>query len=322
MKLPLATTMLVACIVAMVSLIAQAQQTAQRPLRILVGAAPSSLADEQLRVLSPALERALQRRIIIDNRAGTHGVVASEIGAKSNPDGGTLLLGNSITHAINATLYTHLPYDPIRDFAPITQISANGMIVVGQPKLPGITLSELATYAQHPAGKLRVSAIDTVERFAGDALWAHLGWKATNVEHKSSITAMEALRAGRIDLTLLAPAAARPHVHAGRLKAYATTGADRSPILPEVPTLQEQDVTGYEFPLWDGLFAPAHTSKEIVDAVHRGVAQVLDDNGIRQRLDDLGVNVVGSTPQAFAAKVKRDLETFRKHGARIGIQRM
>lgn len=322
MKLPLAATMLVACIVAMVASIAQAQQAAQRPLRILVGAAPSSLADEQLRVLSPALERALQRRIIVDNRAGAHGIVATEIGAKSNPDGGTLLLGNSITHAINATLYTRLPYDPIRDFTPITQISASGMIVVGQPKLPGNTLSELATYAQPSAGKLRVSVTDTVEQFAGDALWAHLGWKATNVQHKSSITAMEALRAGQVDLTLLTPAAARPHVHAGRLKAYATTGADRSPILPEVPTLQEQDVTGYEFPLWEGLFAPTHTPKEIIDAIHRGVAQALDDNGIRQRFDDLGVSAVGSTPQAFAAKVKRDLETFRKHGARVGIQRM
>ena len=111
-------------------------------------------------------------------------------------------------------------------------------------------------------------------------------------------------------------------MHAERLKAYATTGADRSPILPEVPTLQEQDVTGYEFPLWEGLFALTHTPKEVIEAVHKGVAQALDDIGIRQRFDDLGVSVVGSTPQAFAAKVKRDLETFRKHGARVGIQRL
>ena len=294
----------------------------KRPVRILVGAAPGGPSDVQIRLLLPIMTEALGQVLLVDNRASANGVIASEIASRSAPDGHTLLVGNSGTHAVNATLYAKLPYDPIRDFAPITQFSTTGLVVAGHPRLPGKTIHDLVAHAKPIPGKLNVAIPGATGELAGDSLWMQLGIKTTNVRYKGSAPATQALVSGEVELSMLTPLAARPHVHAGRLKAFGVTSADRSSVLPEVPTLIEQGVKGYEFPFWNGLFAPAKTSKDIVHAVHRSVVQALNAAEVKVRYDELGLTRVGNTPEEFSAVVKRDVEKFRKLILSSGIERL
>jgi len=295
---------------------AHAQTASPRPLRIVVAATPSAPADEQIRALAPAMESALGRVLLVDNRGGGLGIPASEVVARAEPNGGTLLLGSSVTHAANPALHERLPYDPLRDFVAITQLASTGMVVAGQPRLPGSSITELASHARSATVPLKLGSFDPVAQAAGLALARHLGFKLQPTMHPASIPAMLALTSGAVDLSLITPYAARGHVHAGRLKAYGITGANRSSALPEIATLAEQDIEGYDFPCWDGLFAPAGTPVEIVSAVHRSVVQALGAPKMRGLYLELGVMPVGSTPAEFAAVVKRDIATFRRIAAR------
>ena len=295
---------------------------AKRPVRVLVGATPGGPSDVQIRLLLPVMTEVLGQVLIVDNRASANGVMASEIAARSAPDGHTLLVGNSGTHAVNATLYAKLPYDPIRDFAPITQFSTTGLVLAGHPRLPGRTIQDLVAHAKPIPGKLNVGIPGATGELAGDALWAQLGIKMTNVRYKGSAPATQALVSGEVELSMLTPLAARPHLHAGRLKAFGVTSADRSSVLPEVPTLLEQGVKGYEFPFWNGLFAPAKTSKDYVQAVYKSVVQALHSPDVKTRYDELGLTPVGNTPEEFSAVVRRDVEKFRKLILSSGIERL
>jgi tripartite-type tricarboxylate transporter receptor subunit TctC len=297
-------------------------QTGKRPVRILVGSAPGGPSDVQIRLLLPVMTEVLGQVLIVDNRASANGVLASELAAKAAPDGHTLLVGNSGTHAVNATLYTKLPYDPIRDFAPISQFSTTGLIVAAHPRLPGNSIQDLASHAKAHPGKLNVGIPGATGELAGDSLWAQLGMKLTNVRYKGSTPATQALVSGEVDVSLLTPLAARPHLHAGRLKAYGITSADRSSILPEVPTMLEQGVRGYEFPFWNGLFAPANTPDPIVQAVYKSVFAALQNADVRNRYDELGLTPVANTPEEFTQVVKRDVAKFRKLILETGIPRL
>lgn len=299
-----------------------AQGTPKRPVRILVASAPGGPSDVQIRLLLPVMTETLGQTLIVDNCASANGVLATEMAARAAPDGHTFSVGNSGTHAVNATLYRKLAYDPVRDFTPVSQFSTTGLVVAAHPRVPGKTIMDLAAYAKPHPGKLNVAIPGATNELAGDALWAQLGFKATNVRYKDSAPATQALVAGEVELSLLKPLAAQPHVHAGRLKAFGITSADRSSVLPEVPTMLEQGVTGYEFPFWNGLFAPAGTPKEIVNAAYKSVVRALNAPEIKIRHDELGLTPVGNTPEEFAAVVKRDVEKFRKLIVATGIERL
>lgn len=322
MRHPLIRAIVIVCMSALLPAEVSAQSATKRPVRILVGAAPGGPSDVQIRLLLPIMTETLGQTLIVDNRASANGVIASEIASKSAPDGHTLLVGNSGTHAVNATLYAKLPYDPIRDFAPISQFSTTGLVVAGHPRLPGKTIQDLVAHAKPIPGKLNVAIPGATGELAGDSLWIQLGIKMTNVRYKGSAPATQALVSGEVELSLLTPLAARPHVHAGRLKAFGITSADRSSVLPEVPTMLEQGVKGYEFPFWNGLFAPANTPKAIVQAAYRSVVQALRNPEVKIRYDELGLTPVGSTPEEFSAVVKRDVEKFRKLILSSGIERL
>lgn len=317
----LARAIVAGCALALLPATGHAQAATKRPLRILVGTVPGSPADVQIRLLLPFMTELLAQALIVDNRAGANGALAAEITARSAPDGHTLVVGDSGTHAVNASLYAKPAYDPVRDFAPISQLSTTGFVVTAHPRLPGTTIQELAAHAQRQPGKLKVGISAPTGEIAGDALWARLGIKLAKVRDKDGAPPTLALSGGEVDLALLLPPLARPHVHAGRLKAYGITGADRCSILPEVPTLLEQGVTDYEFAFWHGLFAPAGTPPEVVGAVQKAVAQALQQPEVRMRYDQLGLAVVGSTPEEFGALVKQDVAKLRKLVSDTGIPR-
>lgn len=291
---------------------ARAQTESARPVRILVAAPPGTAADEQIRTLLPFLSTTLRRTLLVDNRGTGQGIPASETAARAEPNASTLLLGNSTTHAANPVLHQRLSYDPLRDFAPITQIASTGMIVAGHPRLPGNSLADLSSHARSVGAPLKLGGYEAVQQVAGEALARHLGFRLEPVLHPGSIPAMLALTAGRTDIALLTPYAARPHVHGARLKAYGITGTDRSSALPEIATLTEQGIDGYELPSWDGLFAPAGTASETVQTIHRAVVRALGEPQARSLYLELGITPVGSSPSEFAARVKRDLAIFRR----------
>ena len=301
---------------------ATAQGTATRPVRVLVASTPGGPSDIQIRLLVPALAAALGQTIIVDNRPSNNGVVATEIAAKAPPDGHTFTVGNSGTHAVNATLYAKLPYDPVRDFAPVTQFSTTGMVVAANARLPGTSIRDLVTLAKKQPGKLNVAIPGATGQLAGDALWSQLQVTMTNIHYKGSAPSELALVSGEADLSLLTPLATLAHLQAGKLKAYGITSAQRSPILPDVPTLAEQGVQGFDIQFWNGLFAPAKTPVARVRAAQRGIAQALQTPETGERFRQLGLQIVGNSPEEFAAIVKTDVEKFRRIIIESGIPRL
>jgi tripartite-type tricarboxylate transporter receptor subunit TctC len=299
-----------------------AQTSSNRPVRILVASAPSGPSDLQIRLLVPVMSEVMGQTLIVDNRPSANGVLATEIASQAIPDGHTFTVGNSGTHAVNATLYRKLAYDPIKDFAPVSQFSTTGMIVAANPRLPGHTIQDLMRSAKAQPGKYNIAIPGATGELAGDALWAMLGIKMTNVRYKGSSPSTLATISGETDLSLLTPLATKSYILAGKLKAYGITSSERSPVLPDVPTMAEQGLKGYDFQFWNGLFAPAKTPKAAVQAAYKGIVQALRTPSVKQRFDELGLVVVGSSPEEFAKVVKTDVEKFRKIFIESGIPQL
>ncbi len=311
-----------AVILALTSTATFAQGSGKRPVRVLVGSPPGGPSDIQIRLLLPKLTEVMGQTLIIDNRASNNGIVAADIAAKSPPDGHTFAVGNSGTHAVNASLYLKLPYDPVRDFVAVSQFSTTGMVVAANPRLPGTSIHDLAAYAKKNPGKLNIAIAGATGELAGGALWAQLKLQMTNVPYKGSAPSELAVVSGEADVSLLTPLATMAHIQSGRIKAYGITSAQRSPVLPDVPTLMEQGVEGYEVAFWNGLFAPAGTPDRAVRAAHRGIVEALQTPEVKERFRQLGLAVVGNSPQEFSAVVKRDVAKFRKIVIESGITRL
>lgn len=294
----------------------------QRPVRVLVVAAPGGPSDVQARLLTPKMSDVLGRTLVVDNRASANGILATELCAKAEPDGATICVGNSGTHAVNATLYLKLPYDPVHDFVPVSQFSTTGMVLAANPKLPGATVQDLVNHAKANPGRTNIAIAGATGQLAGDALWARLGIQMNNVNYKGSSPAETAVVAGESHLSLLTPLASERHIKSGRMKAYGITSSKRHPLLPDVPTVAEQGVTGYDFQFWNGLFAPAKTPRSQVQAFYKAVRTALDMPDVKERYAQLGLVIVGNTPEEFAQVVKADVEKFRKIILDSGIPRL
>jgi tripartite-type tricarboxylate transporter receptor subunit TctC len=306
------------CIGTSTSTLAQSQ----RPLRVLVASAPAGPSDVQARLIVPRMTEALGQTLIVDNRPSNNGVFATELCAHANPDGNTVCVGNSGTHAVNATLYKKLAYDIVRDFTPITQFSTTGMVVAANPRLPGATLQDLIEYARKNPGKTNIAIAGATGQLAGDALWSRLKLEMSNIHYKGSAPSEMAVVAGESHISLLTPLATMNHIASGRIKAYGITSPQRHPLLPNVPTVAEQGVQGYDFQFWNGLFAPARVPDRVVRQLHKAVLHALEASEVRERFGQLGLVVVGNTPEQFAQVVKTDVEKFRKVILESGIPRL
>ena len=295
---------------ALLSGIAAAQN--QRPLRVLVASAPAGPSDVQARLLQQRMSEALGRTLIVDNRASNNGVFASELCANAAADGNTICVGNSGTHAVNATLYKKLPYDVIRDFAPVSEVATTGMVVAANPKLPGTTLPDLVAYAKKNPGKINIAIAGATGQLAGDALWSRLVVEMNNVHYKGSAPSEMAVVAGESHISLLTPLATMNHIASGRIKPYGITSAQRHPLLPQVPTVAEQGVQGYDFQYWNGIFAPKKIPDRTLRELHKAVMHAIAAPEVKERFAALGLVIVGNTPEEFARVVKTDVEKFRK----------
>jgi tripartite-type tricarboxylate transporter receptor subunit TctC len=294
--------------------------TGSRPIRIIVPVAPGGPSDTAVRLIVPKLSEALNHTLVVDNRPSANGVAGTEIAAKAAPDGYTLAIGNSGTQAINASLYRKLPYNPLRDFVPITQIVTSGMVLVANPKVPAATLSEFIALAKKQPGRLNMGVAGATGEIAGEALMAQAHIRLNNVRYKGSSPTEFAVVSGEVEATILTPLASATHISAGRLKALGVTSAQRSPVLPNVPTIAELGMQGYDFQIWHGVFAPAKTPSRVVRDVYKGVLHALEAPDVKDRFTQLGFVIIGNTPEEFSAVVKREVEKYRKIITEAGIQ--
>jgi tripartite-type tricarboxylate transporter receptor subunit TctC len=299
---------------------AHAQDASKRPIRLLVPSPAGGPSDFAARLITVKLSEALGRNVIVDNRQSVNGILASEIAAKSPADGSTLLIGNNGTLVMNPGLYKKLPYDPLKDFAPITQLVSAGTALVATSRFAPQTFREFVAAARKDPGKINIGVAGANGAVGTEVLKQAAGIKLNNIPYKGSAPTEQAIVGGEIDVALLSVPVVAPQVKAGRMKIYGVTNAKRSNLLPDVPTIREQGVEGYEFGNWHGLLAPAGTPDRFVRDVHREVVRILNTRDVQDLVLSRGNEIIANTPEEFAAKLKREVPRYKKIIAESGIE--
>ena len=317
-------TALVVVVGAIVSWSASAlaqQPYPSRPIRLISPFAPGGGNDILCRTIAPKLIERIRQQVIVDNRPGANGIIGTEAAARSAPDGYTIVLIPS-GHAVNASLHRKLPYDSIRDFTPITLVGSSPLILAVHPSLPARSVKELIALAKaHPEQLTYGSAGIGSSGHLGGALFEALtGAKMVHVPYKGMSLAITDLMSGQVSLVFGTSLSVMPHVRSGRLRAMATTGTQRSAALPDLPTVVEAGVPGYEAGLWYGFVGPARIPGEIVRRLNTEIAAVLKLPEVRERLASQGVEARPSTPEEFGRLMVSDLERWAKVVQRAGIR--
>jgi len=296
-----------------VPLASTAQEYPSKAIRFVVPFAPGGGTDIIGRVVAQALNDALGQPVVVDNRGGAGSTLGTEIVAKSPADGYTILFGN-ISLAFNATLYTKLRYDTIRDLAPISLSAVQPNILVIHPGLPAKSLKEFIELARANPGKYNYASAGTGSgtHLAAELLKLQTKIDIVHVPYKGTGPALTDLLGGQINMMVSTFASALPHVKSGRMRALGVTTAKRSPATPDVPTLIEGGVAGYDYSTWYGLLAPAGTPKAIIDKLNATNRKVLARDDIKQRLESQGVDPIVNTPAEFTAYVKSETEKWGK----------
>jgi tripartite-type tricarboxylate transporter receptor subunit TctC len=289
--------------------------------RLIVPFSPGSATDTIARVVAQKLSEALGQPVVIDNRAGASGSIGAEIAARAAPDGYTLILGTTSTHAIAASINPNLSYDPVSDFSPISLIGSSPYVVAVHPALAANDLQELIALAKTRPGQLSYGSAGnaSLAHLAGELFSLMAGVKLIHVPYKSSALSVLDVLSGRIELQFGSIAPTLPHIRSGRLRALAVTGATRLAALPAVPTVIESGMRGYEVSLWMGILAPARTPAAIVSRLHRELIALLGTAGIKDALVAQGVEPRPSTPADFAAYIRAERAKYRKVVKAAGI---
>lgn len=276
-----------------------------KPVQLIVPFPPGGATDVIARALGQQLARRWGQPVIILNRPGAGGTIGSALAAKAKPDGYTLLMGTNSTYAVGLTLYKHLPYDQFKDFAPISLVATMPNIIVVNPKLPIHTVKDLVNYARAHPNQLRFSSSGngTVSHLSGEMFKSMTHTKMVHVPYRGSALAYPDLVANRVNLMFDALVPVLPLIKSGKLRPIAVTSAIRSPIEPNVPTVAESGVHGYESIVGIGLFAPAGTPAAVVNKIQADTARVLQEPAVKRQLAGLGAVAVGNTPAQFNAHI-------------------
>jgi tripartite-type tricarboxylate transporter receptor subunit TctC len=311
----------VAAFIALFHTAAYSQPYPARPIRLVVAQSVGGNADFVSRNYAQRLAERFGRQIVVDNRPGGGGVIATEIVAHALPDGYTLLVAPT-QHAINPSLHSKLPYDPVRDFAPISLLGMSAAVVVVTPSLPARNIAELIALAKSRPGKLHFASSGTAAatHLAGELFKALAGVNVIHVPYKGAPPALVDLASGQVEMMFASPPSAMPLVRSGRVRAIATTGAKRAAYLPDVPTAIESGLPGYETGSWQALFAPAHTPPAVVDRVYREVADIARQPEMRDRLAADGSEPIGSTPRELAEHIRAEMARYAKVIKTIGLK--
>ena len=300
-----------------------AQSFPEKPIRFVVGFTPGGPSDILARALGQKLGERWSQQVVIENRPGAGGNVAAEAVAKSAPDGYTWLLGNNSILATNQSLYRSLGYDPVKDFAPVSLVAVQPNILVVNPQVPARSVTELITLAKKNPGKLNYasSGSGAAAHLAGELFKTMTGVDMVHVPYKGAQPALTDVIAGQVQLMFATSASVIPFIQAGRLRALAVTTARRSASVPDLPTVAEAGVPGFEAITWHGVVVPAATPAPLVERLNRDIVSALAQPDLRERLAALGAEVRAGTPREFADYIASEIpkwsKVVRESGARI-----
>ena len=322
------TRRVAACLsgVILLSLAAQAANLPQsypdRPVRLIVSSAAGGGADFMGRILAAKLTEKEGYTIVVDNRGGAGGIIGTDMVAKATPNGYTLGLANNTSHVMGPVFNHSAPFQPLRDFTPISLISYAPQLLVASTTVPVRTVSELlALAAAHPNTlNFASSATGSLTHLLGESLRINTGINAVNVAYRSSGQGLTALLAGEAQFMFISMPAALPFVQSGRIRALGSTGAKRTALLPTLPTLRESGVPGFDINPWFGAVAPAHLPQAILHKLHDDIAHAMQLEETKRLLAGQGAEAVGSTPEEFGAVIKRDVELWTTIAKRTGLK--
>jgi tripartite-type tricarboxylate transporter receptor subunit TctC len=305
---------LTAIAAASVTVAAQAQPYPAKPVRIVVPFPAGGNADIFARAFAQKLGDAWKQTPIVDNRAGAAGIIGTQFVARSPADGYTLLFGTTGTHTTNPAVYAKLPYDPVKDFAPVSNFADSPFLLVVHPSVPAHTLQGLVALAKSRPGQLDYASFGagSSAHLAGEMLRTMAGINIVHVAYKGGPPAVTDLVGGHVSLMFNSLPAVLPLVKAERLRALAVASARRAPTLPELPTFAEAGLAGFEAGSWYGVLAPAGTPREAITKLHAETVRMLALPDIRQKLATEGAEAIGNTPEEFAAQIQRDMARWAK----------
>ena len=293
---------------------AQAQQNyPDKAVRLIVPYAAGGNADLLGRVVGQKLGEMFSQQFIIDNRAGANGVIGTELLAKAAPDGYTLAFIAS-GHSINPGMYAKMPFDPVRDFAPVAQTSSTPILIAVTAALPAKTVKALAALAKARPGDLSYASQGNGSpgHLAGALFNSMNGVNTVHIPYKSTAQAITDLTSGQVQMMYPSATSILPHVKAGRLRAVAIATRTRSALAPDIPTAAESGMPGFEAGIWNGVMAPAHTPQPVIDKLHAAIAKIIQSPDVRERILGMGADPVISTPAEFSAFIAAELKKWTK----------
>ena len=291
-----------------------------KPIRLIVPFAAGGTADLAARIVAEPLSRALGQTIVVENRGGADGAIAADAVMKAAPDGYTLFFATSSPLSAVPALRKEPPYDPLRDFTPIGLVNNFGFFLVVHESVPAKTAEELVEYARANPGKLNYGTGNTTAILASAQLKHHYGLNLVHIPYKGDAPAVTDLVAGRVEM-MFVTGTALPFVKEGRLRALATMLPSRSPLLPDVPTMQEAGITSVSITPWGGIVGPSNLPPEIVNRIARELKPILASPAVRDALARAALEARSSTPEEMAAVIREQLEIYRKTIDEVGIQR-
>jgi len=291
-----------------------AQGYPTRPVKLVVPFPPGGPLDITGRLIAQKLSDAWGQSVVVENKPGAGGNIGADLVAKSAPDGYTILMGALSTHAVNPSLYAKMPYDAVKDFAPITLLATTPNVLVVNPSLPVNSVQDLVAYAKANPGKLSFGSGSngSAGHLAGELFKVDTGTDIVHIPYKGGAPATQALLAGDVQFMFDNLANATPQVKAGKLKALAVTTAERSRLAPELPTMAEAGLPGFDISTWFGLLAPAGTPKDVIAKWNTEVTKILNSPDMRERLTALGAEAAPTTPEQFAAFIQREIPKYAR----------
>ena len=316
------TLSLLAIVAAAFATAALAQPYPNNPVRLVAPSTPGDAPDVIARLVADKLSSSLGQQVVVENRPGAGGVVGSDYVAKAAPDGYTLIMGNAGSHGINAAVYAKLPYDIKRDFAPVSQVAVAPNVMVINPSVPASSVAEFIAYAKANPGKLSYAS-------GGNGSSAHMsmelfksmsGIDIQHVPYKGSSPALTDVVSGQVVAFIGNMPPTVPLIKAGKLRALAVTTKSRSALMPELPTIAEAGLPGFETVAWFGVLAPAGTPPEIVNKLSAEIGKIARSPEIREKLVAMGAEPVGGTPEEFKAVIDRDIAKWKPLAQKVGIK--
>jgi tripartite-type tricarboxylate transporter receptor subunit TctC len=299
-----------------------AEQFPTRPIRVVVPYAPGGNVDISARYIAPPLAEVLGQTVVVDNRPGAGGNLGASLVAKSTPDGYTLLVGSSGPLSVNPVIFKNLPYDSLKDFAPISTVQAVPLVLLASPKSGFNSVADVVAAAKARPGKVTMASAGagTTNHFAIELFAQMAGVKVLHVPYKGSGPALSELLGGQVETMVDQLAASMGHIKDGRLKVLAVTTTQRSAVLPNVPTLDELGYKGFQASTLLGLLAPAGTPKPVVAKLNTAVRKVMDNNAVAERFRSLGASPGASSPEEFSIRIRDELAQWRALAKKLDLK--